>query len=215
MKNEVIKEIEKNKIIAIMRGVEPSVAVRVAEALYEGGIKLVEITFNQKDKNSFVDTVNAIKAVKRAMTGKMCVGAGTVITEEQLELAYQAGAEYIISPDTDENIIHKTIEKGMVSIPGAYTGTEIKKAHNAGADFVKIFPCPSASYIKALKAPLSHIKFLAVGGVGANNAKEFMQAGATGIGVGGLLVNKEWVNAGAFDKITETAKILVEGLKRT
>ena len=212
MRSEVIKQIEQNKIIAIMRGVETDVAVRVAEALYKGGIKFVEITFNQSDKNSFTQTANAIKAIKTAMQGKMCVGAGTVITVEQLQLARDAGAEYIISPDTDEDIIKKTVEMGLVSIPGAYTATEVKKAHNAGADFVKLFPCASASYLKALKAPLSHIRFLAVGGVDLTNAKDFIKAGASGIGVGSLLINKDWINAGKFDKITETAIALINQL---
>ena len=213
MREEVIQAILENKIIAIVRGIEPKLAVRVAEALYEGGIKLIEITFNQSDNDSFIDTVNAIQALKTAMAGKMYVGAGTVLTEEQLELAYRAGAEFIISPDSDENIIRKTREKGLVSIPGAYTGTEIKKASVAGADFVKIFPCMSASYLKALKAPLSHIKMLAVGGVGVANAAEFMEAGASGIGVGGLLVNKEWIQNGEFEKITNTAKELIQQVK--
>ena len=144
MREEVIQAILDNKIIAIVRGIEPKLAVRVAEALYEGGIKLIEITFNQSDNDSFVETANAIQALKTSMAGKMHVGAGTVLTEEQLELAYRAGAEFIISPDSDENVIRKTREKGLVSIPGAYTGTEIKKASVAGADFVKIFPCMSA-----------------------------------------------------------------------
>ncbi|MBR5438678.1 MAG: bifunctional 4-hydroxy-2-oxoglutarate aldolase/2-dehydro-3-deoxy-phosphogluconate aldolase [Clostridia bacterium] len=212
MRSDVIKQIEQNKIIAIMRGIETDDAVRVAEALYKGGIKLVEVTFNQSDKNSFIQTANAIKAIKTAMEGKMCVGAGTVITVEQLQLARDAGAEYIISPDTDEDIIKKTVEMGLVSIPGAYTATEAKKAYNAGADFVKLFPCASVSYLKALKAPLSHIKYLAVGGVDLSNAKEYMQAGASGIGVGSLLINKDWINAGKFDKITETATALANQL---
>ncbi len=213
MRSEIINQIEKNKIIAIMRGVEVGDAVRVAEALYKGGIKFVEVTFNQSDTNSFIDTANMIKAIKTAMAGKMCVGAGTVITKEQLQLAYDAGAEYIISPDTDENIIRKTVEMGMVSIPGAYTATEVKKAHNAGADFVKLFPS-SISYLKAIKAPLSHIKFLAVGGIDLSNAKEFIKAGATGIGVGGFLVNQSWIKAGNFDKITETATALVNNIEK-
>lgn len=215
MRSDVIKQIEQNKIIAIMRGIETVDAVRVAEALYKGGIKLVEVTFNQSDKNSFIQTANAIKAIKTAMEGKMCVGAGTVITVEQLQLARDAGAEYIISPDTDEDIIKKTVEMGLVSIPGAYTATEAKKAYNAGADFVKLFPCASASYVKALKAPLSHIKFLAVGGVDLTNAKDFIKAGANGIGVGGFLVNKDLVKAGEFNKITETAIALVKEVNPT
>ena len=210
MRADVIKIIEKEKIIAIIRGVEPEQAVKVAKALYEGGLKLVEVTFDQSHPESFQNTANAIRRIKQETSGKMCVGAGTVITAEQVNIAYDAGAEYIVSPDTDASVIRETVRKGMVSLPGAYTASEAKTAHNAGADFIKVFPCSSAQYIKALKAPLSHIKFLAVGGVNVNNAKEFIQAGACGVGVGGSLVNKEWIQNGEFDKITELAKKFIE-----
>lgn len=213
MREQVIKKIEEKKIIAIIRGIEPEKAVAVAKALFDGGIKMVEVTFNQKCPEKFMDTANAISAIKDAMGDKMCVGAGTVITKEQVDIARNAGAEYIVSPDTDKKVIKYSVKKGLVSLPGAYTPSEIKKAYNAGADFVKIFPCPSASYVKAVRAPLSHIKVLAVGGVGKDNADEFIKAGASGIGVGSLLVNSEWVKNGEFDKITETAKILVEKVK--
>ncbi len=213
MREDVIKIIEREKIISIIRGIAPEDAVKVANALYDGGIKLVEVTFDQSNPDKFINTVNAIKAIKEFAGDKMCVGAGTVITEEQVDLAYSAGAEYIVSPDTDEKVIKHTVELGMVSLPGAYTPSEIKKAHNAGADFVKIFPCSSASYVKAIKAPLSHIKYLAVGGVSVDNALEFMKAGAVGIGIGGNLVNKDWIKNGEFEKITETAKQLVERIK--
>lgn len=214
MREQVIKKIEEEKIIAIIRGIEPNKAVEVAKALFEGGVKLVEVTFNQKCPEKFIDTANAISAIKSAMGDKMCVGAGTVITKKQVDIAKSAGAEYIVSPDTDKKVIKYSVKKGLVSLPGAYTPSEIKKAHNAGADFVKVFPCPSASYIKAVKAPLSHIKLLAVGGVGKDNAEEFIKAGAVGIGVGSLLVNAEWVRNGEFNKITEIAKTLVENVNK-
>ena len=213
MREDVIKIIEQEKIISIIRGIAPDDAVKVAKALYDGGIKLVEVTFDQSKPDKFINTAIAIKAIKDAMGDKMCVGAGTVITKKQVDMAFNAGAENIVSPDTDAKIIKRTVKKGMVSLPGAYTPSEAKKAHNAGADFVKVFPCSSASYIKAVKAPLSHIKFLAVGGVSVDNASDFIKAGAVGIGVGGSLVNKDWVNNGEFDKITETAKALVEKVK--
>ena len=213
MRENVIKKIEEEKIISIIRGIAPDDAVKVAKALYDGGIKLVEVTFDQSNPDKFINTAIAIKAIKTAMGDKMCVGAGTVITKEQVDMAFDAGAEYIVSPDTDKKIIKRTVKKGMVSLPGAYTPSEAKKAVLAGADFVKIFPCSSASYIKAIKAPLSHIKFLAVGGVSIDNASDFMMAGAVGIGVGGSLVNKDWVKNGDFNKITETAKKLVEMVK--
>lgn len=207
MREQVIKQIQEEKIIAIVRGVDVEKAVNVAQALYDGGIKLVEVTFNLNDPSSHLKTAQAIRGIKEKMAGKMLVGAGTVTSVALVELAKQAGAEYIISPDTDEAVIRKTVELGLVSLPGAFTATEAKRAHAAGADFVKIFPCVGngPEYIKALCAPLNHIRFLAVGGVSAENAADFLKAGAVGIGVGGSLVNKKWVASGNYARITEEA----------
>lgn len=208
MRETVINEIKKQKIIAIMRGLSTDEAVKTAKALYEGGITLVEVTFNQKAPETFVDTAAAIKAIKEEMGDKMLVGAGTVTSPELVKLAAEAGALYIISPDTDVAVIKTTKELGLVSLPGAYTPTEAKVAYNAGADFVKLFPCVgnAPAYVKAVCAPLNHINFLAVGGVNADNAADFLKAGALGVGVGGNLVNKEWIKNGEFDKITAEAK---------
>lgn len=208
MREQVIEKILDEKIIAIVRGVEVEKAVKAAEALYAGGIKLVEITFNQKDPASWCKTAEAIRQIKEKMGDKMLVGAGTVTSPELVEMAANAGAAYIISPDTDVAVIRKTRELGLVSLPGAYTATEAKQAHVAGADFVKLFPCieGAPAYLKALCAPFNHIRFLAVGGVNADNAAEFLKAGAVGVGVGGSLVNKKWVDAGEYERITEEAK---------
>ncbi|MBE6689510.1 MAG: bifunctional 4-hydroxy-2-oxoglutarate aldolase/2-dehydro-3-deoxy-phosphogluconate aldolase [Ruminococcaceae bacterium] len=216
MREEVIRKIEQYKVIAIMRGVATDKAVLAAKALYEGGVRLVEVTFNQKAPETFKDTMSAISAIKAEMGDKMTVGAGTVITVEQAEMAKSAGAEYIVSPDTDEEVIKRTIELDMVSLPGAYTATECKKAHNAGADFVKLFPCTDGAdkYLKALRAPLSHIKFLAVGGVTPENAPDFMKAGAYGIGVGSAIVNGKWVDDGEFGRITEQARLFADAVKQ-
>ena len=213
MREQLLKQIEKEKVIAIIRGIVPDKAVNVAKALYAGGVKLVEVTFNQKCPESFSDTQAAIRSIIDAMGDKMSVGAGTVITPEQAELAHSAGAQFIVSPDTDEAVIKRTVELGMVSLPGAYTASEAKKAHNAGADYVKLFPCSDAGYLKALRAPLSHMKFLAVGGVNADNTADFIKAGACGVGVGSSLVNPSWVEAGEFDRITEQAKKFIEAVK--
>ena len=144
---------------------------------------------------------------------QMCVGAGTVLTKEQVDLAKNAGAEYIVSPDTDIDVIKYTVKNGLVSLPGAYTPTEVKNAYNAGADFVKLFPCTDVAYFKAIRAPLSHIKLLAVGGVNIDNASEFLKAGAVGIGVGSSLVNKRLMENEDWDAISKLAKTLVEKIK--
>jgi len=215
MREIVIQEILKGKIIAIVRGVEPEKAQKVAQALYEGGIRMVEVTFNQKDPSSFEKTAQAIRLICETMGEKMLVGAGTVTSTALVDIAAKAGAGYIISPDTDVEVIRHTRELGLVSIPGAYTATEAKQAHNAGADFIKLFPCiaDAPAYVKALCAPFNHMRFLAVGGVNADNAAAFLKAGAVGVGVGGSLVNKAWVDAGEYWKITEEAKKFIENIK--
>lgn len=216
MRERIIQEILEKKIISIVRGVEPDKMVRIAEALYEGGVTMIEVTFNQKNPASWQETADSIAAIKAAMGDKMFVGAGTVTSVELVDMAAQAGAGYIISPDTDPDVIARTRELGLVSLPGAYTPTEAKQAHNAGADFVKLFPCvgDAPAYLKALCAPLSHIKFLAVGGVTADNAADFLKAGAVGIGVGSSLVNKKWADAGEFWKITEEAKRFIANISK-
>ena len=214
-REEVIQRILDEKIISIIRGVDPEQALKAAEALYAGGISLVEVTFNQAKPESFEDTAKAIRAIKEQLDGKVLVGAGTVTSVELVEMAAQAGASYIISPDTDAAVIGRTRELGLVSLPGAYTPTEAKQAHNAGADFVKLFPCigDAQAYLKAIRAPLSHIRFLAVGGVTADNAKSFLQAGAVGLGVGSSLVNPKWADANEYYKITEEAKRFVANIR--
>ena len=216
MRERIIQEILEKKIISIVRGVEPDKMVRIAEALYEGGVTMIEVTFNQKNPASWQETADSIAAIKAAMGDRMFVGAGTVTSVELVDMAANAGAGYIISPDTDPDGIARTRELGLVSLPGAYTPTEAKQAHNAGADFVKLFPCvgDAPAYLKALCAPLSHIKFLAVGGVTADNAADFLTAGAVGIGVGSSLVNKKWADAGEFWKITEEAKRFVANISK-
>ena len=212
MRKEVIQAILNNKIIAIVRGANPNQAVEAARAVFRGGVNLIEVTFNQKSPESFEETVLAIRAIKENLP-EMVVGAGTVLTKEQVDLAISAGAEYIVSPDTDEEVIRYTVAKNLVSLPGAYTPSEVKRAYNAGADFVKLFPCTDASYLKALKAPLSHINIVAVGGVNIENAVDFLKAGAVGVGVGGSLVNKKYLENGEYDKITGIAKTLVKKVK--
>lgn len=215
MRETVIQSILEEKVIAIVRGAGEEQALAVAEALWEGGIRLVEVTFDQKHPETFVNTANAIRSISRKMAGKMLVGAGTVTSPELVDLAAEAGALYIISPDTDPAVIRRTRELGLVSLPGAFTPSEAKQAHNAGADFVKLFPCTgdALAYLKAIRAPLSHIQFLAVGGINADNAAAFLKAGAVGLGVGGSIVNKKWIDAGEYGKITAEARRFLSNIR--
>ena len=216
MRETVIQEIYKNKIIAIIRGMDKEKTVNIARALYEGGIRFVEVTFNQKNPDKFYETADCIRAIREEMGNKMYVGAGTVTSAELVNMAAEAGALYIISPDTDVEVIRRTKELGLVSMPGAYTPTEAKTAYVNGADFIKLFPCigDGPAYVKALCAPFNHIPFLAVGGVDAENAASYLKAGAIGVGVGSSLTKKAWIEAGDYHKITEEAKKMIENINK-
>lgn len=215
MRQKIIEKIKEEKLIAIIRGVKPELCLKVAQALYDGGVRLMEITYNQKAPSSWIQTAESIQAVAEHFEGRMYVGAGTVTNVELVEMTYSHKGQYIISPDMDVDVIKRTRELGLVSMPGCMTPSEIKQAYNAGADFVKLFPAGSfgAGYLKAIKAPLNHIPILAVGGISDKNVAEFLKAGAEGFGIGGNLAKKEWIDAGEFDKLTKAAKATIAAIK--
>lgn len=212
-KKALIKEIEKHKIIAILRGLSREDALKAVDAMHKGGIRFVEVTFDQSGKISDTQTASIITELCNAFPD-MYIGAGTVMSAKQVITAKKAGAKYIISPDVNEAVIKKTVKCGLVSLPGALTPTEAATAHRYGADFVKLFPNSEMkpSYLKAIAAPLSHIKFLAVGGVTADNVADFIKNGAKGVGASSL-ANKELIKNGDFDKITELSEKFVNALK--
>lgn len=203
---EIMELIEQNRVIAIVRGMHPDQMAPLVRALERGGIRMMEITFNQNAPETFQNTVNAIRTLSQNMRD-MAIGAGTVMTLEQLHMAADAGARYIISPDVNPALIAETKRLGLTSLPGAMSPTEIVTAWNAGADAVKVFPIGDlgVGYLKAIRAPLSHIPLIAVGGVNERNCADFLRAGAIGVGVGGQLVNREWIDAGEFYKIASLA----------
>ena len=212
MKAEIESAVREGRIVAIIRGFAPDTCLRLAEAYEKGGIRLVEVTFNQKAPETWRDTAAAIRAIRERFVGAVRVGAGTVLDEEQLSMCEQAGGEYMITPNVNAALIRECVRRGLVAMPGALTPSEAVEAYDAGASFVKVFPAGSLGpgYVKAVMAPLSHIPFLAVGGVGPDNVADFIKAGCVGAGVGGNLTNREWIAAGEWDKIAEVARRLVE-----
>ena len=203
-----LEYVKERKIVAIVRGLSPEYLVRLGHAFEEGGIGLMEVTYNQTAPDTWKDTANGIEAVEKEFGDRLLVGAGTVITLEQVSMTYNAGGHYLVTPTTQPEIIRAGKALGLGLYPGALTPTEILTAYEAGADAVKVFPASSLGpgYIKAIRAPLSHIPLMAVGGVNEKNAADFMKAGCVGLGVGGNLVNKEWIKNGEWDKITALAK---------
>ncbi len=215
MENAVIKAIEDKKIIAIVRGVHSKKLIPLAKAMYDGGIRLLEVTYSADKSISDIETANNIDLLKKHFGKEMHIGAGTVLTMAQLELTKQAGGEFIISPDTVPELIKATKELQMISIPGAMTPSEISLAHKSGADFVKIFPIVSLGpeYVKAIRAPLSNIKLLAVGGVDVSNMVSYLRAGVCGFGIGGNIVDKKLLENNDFNGLTALAKKYVSVVK--
>ena len=214
-KQQIVGSVLDGRIIAIIRGFAPDVCLKLAEAYARGGIRLVEVTFNQKSPETWKDTAAAIRAIKERFSGSVRVGAGTVLAEEQLDMCEQAGGEYMITPNVNTALIRECVRRGLVAMPGALTPSEAVDAWEAGASFVKIFPAGSLgpAYVKAVRAPLSHIPFLAVGGISPDNVADFMRVGCVGAGVGGNLTNKEWIAAGEWSRIEDVARQLIERSK--
>lgn len=215
MRENVIDTIEKEKIVVIVRGVEKEKLVPLVEAMYNGGIRLLEVTFDSTGKTTDKETAMQIQHLTELYEGRMYIGAGTVLTEKQVELVKAAGGSFIISPNIDEKVIKKTRELDMVSMPGALTPSEIQKAHSYGADFVKLFPASNfgPEYVKAIKAPLGHIKLTVVGGIDENNMKDYIKSGVSGFGVGTNITNKKMIMENDFNGITELARKYVSVLK--
>ncbi len=215
MREKVIEVIEKEKIIVIVRGVESDKLIPMTEAMYKGGIRLLEVTYSANSKISDEETAENIKKLSEHFEGRMFIGAGTVLTEKQVELTKAAGGKFIISPDAYTEVIKKTRELGLVSMPGALTPSEIQAAHRAGADFVKLFPITNmgVDYVKAVSAPLSHIKLLAVGGVNESNIADYLKAGVSGFGLGSNIIDKKKLQENDYDGITELAKKYVAAVR--
>lgn len=211
IKDDLLRE----KLIVIVRGVQSDKLIPLAQAVYDGGIRFLEITYSADGKVSDSETASNIKSLVEHFGDKMHIGAGTVLTEEQVLLTKAAGGKFIISPDADIDVIKKTKEMDLISIPGAFTASEIKQAYKAGADFVKLFPITQMGpdYVKAIKAPLSHIPLLAVGGVDISNMNEFLEAGVCGFGIGTNITNKKMIEENDFEGITALAKEYVAVIK--
>ncbi len=211
--NNVLSYIRENRIIAIIRGAEVDKVTEIAKALAEGGVYCIEVTFNQSGRPE--DTAESIRRIIALGDERICVGAGTVLTAQQVTMAKDAGAKYIISPNTNLEVIRLTKELGMVSIPGAFTPTEIVAAYDAGADIVKLFPAGNlgTAYIKAIRAPINHIPLSAVGGVSLENILDFRKAGIECFGIGSNIIDKKAVEAGDYRVITEKARAYTEKLR--
>lgn len=210
--NDMLGLLLQHKIVAILRGIEDRHADNAAQALIDGGIHLMEITMNTDGAAAMIERWRG------KFDGKAAVGAGTVLNVALAEKAVKAGAQFIISPNLDEEVIAYGKERGIAVWPGVMTPTEIVNALRAGAEAVKLFPMATlgTGYLKEIRGPLNDVPIIATGGVDLHNIAEYFKAGANAVGMGGKLINLDWVREGKLDQVTERAKQfsdIVRGLK--
>ncbi len=208
-RDDVIRRIGEVGIIPVVRAGSVDDAIRAVEAIYAGGIAIVEITM------TVPNATDVIRHVARDYGDKIVVGAGTVTSAEQANLCLAVGAEFLVSPGLSLPVISVAQASGKLAIPGALTPTELMTAQDAGARLVKIFPCGNvggAKYLKALMGPFPDAELIPTGGVNAANAAEFFAAGAFALGIGGELVSAAALRDGNLAKITEAARELVQAV---
>ncbi|WP_217596683.1 bifunctional 4-hydroxy-2-oxoglutarate aldolase/2-dehydro-3-deoxy-phosphogluconate aldolase [Cohnella sp. GbtcB17] len=206
---KLLEELSREKIVAIIRGIDEAKGDRTAKALADGGIVFLEVTLNTDG------ALGMISRFREEYAGKLRIGAGTVLDIGQAKEAVAAGAEYLISPNLDEEIVYYGAENGIEVWPGTMTPTEIVKAYKAGASAVKVFPFASlgAGYLKEIRAPLNHIPMIATGGVNLGNIQSVFDAGAVAVGLGGNLVDKQLIAEDRFEELTARARAFADAVR--
>jgi 2-dehydro-3-deoxyphosphogluconate aldolase/(4S)-4-hydroxy-2-oxoglutarate aldolase len=207
MHETTAQTLERVGLIPVLRARNATQAHAVVQAMLAGGVTVVEVTM------TVPGAVELLAELKREYAGLLLLGSGTVTTGAQAEATIDAGAEFVVSPSFHPDVIAVTKAHGKLSIPGALTPTEVITAWNAGADYVKIFPCSAmggASYLKSILAPFPHLKLIPTGGVTHHTAASFLEAGARALGVGSDLVNLAAIDQGAPEIITAAARAYLE-----
>lgn len=208
MNNPMLQELLNHKIIAILRGVEPSYSLPLGQAIIDGGIKFMEITMNTAGAETM------IMEWRKNFADQAYVGAGTVIDLEHAERAIAAGAQFLISPNLDVEAIKYAQQHNIPMWPGVMTPTEIIAAMKAGVDAVKLFPMASlgVNYLREIRGPIDQFPIIATGGVKLDNIRDYFAAGANAVGMGGKLVDLQLAREGKFDEITACIKQYIEAI---
>jgi len=208
-RNQIVEKIISDKAVAVVRLNENADALSIVDAIYKGGLSSIEVTMT---------TPNALQVIEKLNEKygeKLLVGVGSVINLEMTKDAISAGAKYVVSPIFDSSLIELSHKSNIPAMPGCFTPTEIYKAHECGADIIKVFPAgiTGMEFFKAIKAPLPFLKLMPTGGVTLTNATEWIKAGACAVGIGSALLDKDAIKNNDFDKLTLNAKMLIKNIK--
>lgn len=209
-KTKMLSRLTENGVIAVVRGIPEQSVLKVAQHLVEGGVNVLEITLDSPGAYGVIEMI-ATKLGKDAI-----VGAGTVLDSNSTIQAINSGADFVVSPCLQEDVIKTTLRYGKIVASGALTPTEMVQGLELGADFIKVFPATSVGprFIKDVRGPLPHISIIPTGGINLSNVADFIGAGAVAVGVGGDLLDKEAINSGYFEVIREQAAAFVEKVKQ-
>ena len=197
--------IEKGRVIAILRGNYVGYFKQIARALADAGVTAMEITLNSAGAD------DGIREMKAELGDAFLIGAGTVLNVEQAEAALKAGAQFIVAPNTNPQVVAYCVKHDIAVVPGAYTATEVMNAVDMGAHMVKLFPA-ELGYFKAIRAPLNHVPFVTTGGVTIDNAADYIKAGAVAVGMGSQLIGDYVKSDGGIDELSRRAVKLMGSL---
>lgn len=206
-----IRRVKDAGLVAIVRAPSADEALSTVEAIHAGGVSVIEVTM------TVPGAIGVLEKLAAKLGGKVLLGAGTVLDPETARACILAGAEFLVSPNLNTKVVELTRRYSKVSVPAGLTPTEVVTAWEAGADFVKIFPCSAmggADYIKALKAPLPQVEMVPTGGVSLENCGTFFKAGAAAVAVGGELVDKKAVAEKRWDAVTQTAQAFADAVRK-
>ena len=214
--NGAVEELKQSRFMVLARGVPKDVLVKGVAAIADAGVTVFESTFDHRREDCIAENAEKIAALVTACGDRMSIGAGTVLSIEEVRAAHEAGASFIVSPDTNPAVIAETKRLGMASIPGAMTPTEIKRAHALGADIVKLFPADDLGYhyIQNLKGPLPHIPLMATGGVNPQTIPEFLSRGIIAVGTGITIFRPDLVAAKDYEGIKALAVAHIEAIRK-
>lgn len=209
-KDKQLQRMIQGGIVAIVRADTSDGLLKVVQAIEKGGITAIEVTMTTPA------AIETIATVAEKYQGDVLIGVGTVLDAETARNAILAGAQFVVSPILDEEIIKMAKRYTKIVVPGAFTPTEIVRAWERGADIVKVFPTSSVGpkYIKDLKGPLPQIELIPTGGVNLDNAVDFIRAGAAALAVGGNIASKKAIAEGRYDEITENARKFVQVVQK-
>jgi len=200
--------IRKHRFVGILRYIPGELTLKTVKAMYDGGIRIFEITFDPSHPEAAQGTGDTIRLLRDNFGPEVSIGCGTAVDVHYAKIAAESGAEFIVSPCSDPEVIRYTKDQGLISIPGAYTPTEIQQAYRWGADIVKIFPIlpDSLPYLKNVISPLSHIPFMVTGGINPTTIRSFLDTGAVAVAAGATIATRALAEAEDYDTIRANAE---------